>query len=568
MRVLVGNPTASRCCTSANSTASRRFDGKFEIMNSENQINESLKPGLYSLNQFLIASIIGGPVIGGFVIAFNLWVKQKRFFAIVPVVLGLIFDFLLIVIVFLSTRHVAGFAIRNILAIVLLFLLQLGLAFLFRLYFKKKTKANKLIFAETGSIPLHTRKLFSLIVIGLIFFITDFVFPFYSWVFLTIFLVPHFYFYIRIYDSFSNRKAAKVLLPVIVFLACLIPLVYSSGEIAFAIIGRGSLFFTYLNYAIGFYVIFIFYTLLLIIMLQLLKSFNRLINILPNHISENRKVVFIKLTSIVVCAVLITCYGFYVNYNPIVRSYSITIPKQSSTLDSLKIVCIADLHLKKMTSETFLRKTTEMVNKLNPDIIVIPGDLLELYGYDKSEIFNTYSDILLDLKAPDGIYLTNGNHDYRINKIKDFAFFNHPKTTVLKDSLIEVGGKFYVLGLSFRGNREIRPIDSILESKTYDLPIILLDHAPYCLDVAIQNKIDIQFSGHTHNGQIFPFNYIVKAMFENPWGYKKYGDTNLFVSCGMQDALLPGRQDLSIPVRTGSVSEILEINIKLNLKLY
>ena len=145
---------------------------------------------------------------------------------------------------------------------------------------------------------------------------------------------------------------------------------------------------------------------------------------------------------------------------------------------------------------------------------------------------------------------------------ENFAFYDHPKTTILNDSLVEVDRKFYVIGLNYRGNHEKRPIDSILESKTNDLPIVLLDHAPYSLDEAIKNKIDMQFSGHTHYGQVFPFNYIVDALFENSWGYEKYDETNLFVTCGLQDALLPSRQDVSIPVRIASISEIMEINIK------
>ncbi len=72
----------------------------------------------------------------------------------------------------------------------------------------------------------------------------------------------------------------------------------------------------------------------------------------------------------------------------------------------------------------------------------------------------------------------------------------------------------------------------------------------------------MQFSGHTHYGQIWPLNWITDAMYEMAWGYKKTGNTHLFVTRGAQDALLPGRQDFSVPVRTGSVSEIMEIDIK------
>ena len=77
-----------------------------------------------------------------------------------------------------------------------------------------------------------------------------------------------------------------------------------------------------------------------------------------------------------------------------------------------------------------------------------------------------------------------------------------------------------------------------------------------------RNNIDVQLSGHTHYGQIWPLNYVTDAVYDIAWGYKKINNTHLFVSCGVQDAIMPGHQDLSIPVRTGSVSEIMEINIE------
>jgi hypothetical protein len=71
----------------------------------------------------------------------------------------------------------------------------------------------------------------------------------------------------------------------------------------------------------------------------------------------------------------------------------------------------------------------------------------------------------------------------------------------------------------------------------------------------------VQFSGHTHYGQIWPLNYFTKAAYDIAWGYKKIYSTHFFVSCGAHDAILPGRQDMSIPVRIGSVSEIMEVDI-------
>jgi hypothetical protein len=193
----------------------------------------------------------------------------------------------------------------------------------------------------------------------------------------------------------------------------------------------------------------------------------------------------------------------------------------------------------------------------------MPGDIVETYGNTNEVKLNEFIEILKDIKSVNGIYAVRGNHDLPGPNVADKIDFNKRLgITMLSDSLIDLGNKIYIIGLKYRGNNEKRPIDSLLMLRTKDLPVILLDHAPYCLEEDNRNNIDVQLSGHTHNGQIWPLNYVTDAVYDIAWGYKKINNTHLFVSCGVQDAILPGNQDLSIPVRTGSVSEILEIDIE------
>jgi predicted MPP superfamily phosphohydrolase len=267
----------------------------------------------------------------------------------------------------------------------------------------------------------------------------------------------------------------------------------------------------------------------------------------------------VKISIIVLCVFVsigITAFGYYANNNPFVSKYAITVPKKSSELTNLKVVCVSDIHLKNTTSNNFIKKLSEEIIKLQPDILVIPGDVIESSSKISSVKQELFQSCFNRINPKYGIFLSLGNHD----EIENAEFYKEINMTLLKDSLIEVANKFQVLGLKYRGNHEIRPIDSLLEN-SLDLPVILLDHAPYCLEKAIENKIDIQFSGHTHNGQIFPFNYISSAIFELDWGYKKIDDTHIFVTCGVQDGLLPLRQNASIPIRTGSYSEIIEVNV-------
>ena len=93
----------------------------------------------------------------------------------------------------------------------------------------------------------------------------------------------------------------------------------------------------------------------------------------------------------------------------------------------------------------------------------------------------------------------------------------------------------------------------LLAATPPDLPVVLIDHRPTELAAAAASGVDVQFSGHTHNGQLFPVNFITALQYELSWGYKKKGPTHIFVSCGVQ---LWGPR-----VRTAGVSEILRVDV-------
>jgi uncharacterized protein len=98
-------------------------------------------------------------------------------------------------------------------------------------------------------------------------------------------------------------------------------------------------------------------------------------------------------------------------------------------------------------------------------------------------------------------------------------------------------------------------LDEILIKNNIDLPIILLDHQPFNLkNLAETNKIDLQISGHTHNGQLWPFTYIVKLIYELPFGYLKINNTHFYVSSGYGT--------WGPPIRIGNRPEIVLLNLK------
>ena len=452
--------------------------------------------------------------------------------------------------------------LRHIVAFSLYFLFLIVTALLIRIILNWEIKIKAFIFPEINGTVFHARKIYQVIIISFIYLLTIATFNIYLFTALPFYLFTHIYCYNLIHKAFGNNKIAKPFLVSIIILACLLPLIDATGHIIYVYGNLKLLSFTYLNLVIGYYAIFVLYVFLFILGLNILLLINRLIKIVPHNILKNKTLIFATIFFTLVYGVSILIVGTHINNNPVIKKYYITLPKKSSTLNSLKIISVSDLHLKNLTSTTFLKRLVDKVRLENPDIIFMPGDIVETYGNTNETKLNEFIEILKGIESKNGIYAVRGNHDLPGYNIADKIDFNRRLgITMLSDSLIDLGNKIYIIGLKYRGNNEKRPIDSLLKFRTKDLPIILLDHARYCLEEANRNNIDVQLSGHTHNGQVWPLNYITDAEYDIAWGYKKTNNTNLFVSCGVQDAILPGYQDLSIPVRTGSVSEILEINI-------
>jgi uncharacterized protein len=530
----------------------------------------TIKSGLYSPKQLFITATIGGPAIAGFIIASNLWAREKKLLAIIPIIPCLVLGFA-IVLLLDTIAHFWGSnyphfmpspVLRHILAFSLYFLFLTVSTLLLRLILNWNKKIKAFIFPDFDAKVFHHRKISPVIIISFIYFLTILTFNIYLWSALVFYLFTHIYCYNLIHKAFGNLKIEKPLLVSIVILACLLPLIDATGQILYVYGNLKLLSFTYLNLVIGYYAIFVFYVFLFILGLHILLLINSLIKIVPDNILKNKTLVLATIFFTLVYGVSILVIGTHINNNPVINKYYITLPKKSSTLNSLKIISVSDLHLKNLTSTTFLKRLVDKVRLENPDIIFMPGDIVETYGNTNEVELNEFIEILKDIKSENGIYAVRGNHDLPGPNVADKVDFNKRLgIMMMSDSLIELGNKIYIIGLKYRGSNEKRPIDSLLKFRTKDLPVILLDHAPGCLEEAYKNNIDVQLSGHTHYGQIWPLNYITDAKYDIAWGYKKTNNTHLFVSCGVQDAIMPGYQDLSIPVRTGSVSEIIEINI-------
>jgi predicted MPP superfamily phosphohydrolase len=237
---------------------------------------------------------------------------------------------------------------------------------------------------------------------------------------------------------------------------------------------------------------------------------------------------------------------------------NIEIPKSVNTHDNLKILLISDLHLGYGIGKSELEKWVQLINAEKPDIALIAGDLIDNFikPLEEEKLYNTLSKI----NAKHGVFMALGNHDYIGGNIaENLDFIKRSNINVLRDSAILIDNSFYIIGRDDYSQKNRKRLAEITDNLDKSKPVFCIDHQPVSLDEACQNGIDLQVSGHTHYGQVFPLNYIQKFIFEKPYGYLKKSNTQYFITSGI--GIWGGK------FRIGSRSEYVVINIKFNAKI-
>jgi predicted MPP superfamily phosphohydrolase len=197
------------------------------------------------------------------------------------------------------------------------------------------------------------------------------------------------------------------------------------------------------------------------------------------------------------------------------------------------------------------------INSLEADLVLFAGDIIDrnMDTY-KNENLN---EELSRIKAAMGVYAVAGNHDYFWGNIgeleKELATAG---VRLLVDEAVSVDGAFYLIGRNdFSrsrwgvGRKSLKELASGLDAS---LPLIAMDHQPRNLNEAEEAGIDLHVSGHTHRGQIWPGNAVVKRLFENSYGLLHKGKTAFVVTSGFGT--------WGPPLRIGSRAEIVLIELK------
>ncbi|NLZ74460.1 metallophosphoesterase [Candidatus Falkowbacteria bacterium] len=249
---------------------------------------------------------------------------------------------------------------------------------------------------------------------------------------------------------------------------------------------------------------------------------------------------------------LLSALGVYQAFVPKVFSYEVAIKDLPESWHNKTVVQISDVHLGPIHRQKFFNRLLKKIQQLNPEAVFITGDLFD--GM-KSE-FSWVNNFFVELKAPKGIYYSFGNHDLYLGFNRVVNILKDSPITILADKMVVVDG-LQIIGINFSFDKNFDLQAAILKQVGYDrqLPSILLFHEPRHVSLAKEAEIDLQLSGHTHNGQLFPFNYIVKLVHGGyGHGLFKDQDFSLIVNRGVGT--------WGPPMRTSGRGEITKIILK------
>lgn len=300
------------------------------------------------------------------------------------------------------------------------------------------------------------------------------------------------------------------------------------------------------------------YFYLFAVLIDLIRLANYFLTVYPSFMTTDpgstALITLLSVSGIVFVAVI----GGHINaLIPRIRRLDLEIPKYANGLKSISIAAASDIHLGTIVCRSRLAAIIEKINTLDADLVLLPGDVID--EDLKPVIRQNLGEVLRGIKSKYGVFASTGNHEYIGGVDAAMRYLTDHGIIELRDRVVMIADAFYLAGrddLSSKsfGGKQRGTLEEILSGVDKRKPIILMDHQPYRLEQAEQNGVDVQLSGHTHHGQLWPFNYITKKIYEVSRGYKKKGNTHIYVSCGVGT--------WGPPIRTGNTPEVMHVILR------
>lgn len=276
-----------------------------------------------------------------------------------------------------------------------------------------------------------------------------------------------------------------------------------------------------------------------------------LLSIICNIISLLVKRRFTKTIGTLAMATLVTLFaiGQYNAFHPVVKHMTIDRPEKSQ-VKQLKIVLAADLHLGILSNKEHLKNFVQLSNKENPDVVILAGDIVDdsPKWYKQDDMKNE----LQQLTSRYGVYGMLGNHEYIGDEIDEVnRVLAESNVKMLQDESVLLVDNIVLTGRDDATNKKRKSLAEL--GKPFDAaqPWIVVDHQP--APSLVNKDVSLMMSGHTHNGQIWPGNLLVKQMYSLAYGHKKANDTDYIVTSGYGF--------WGPPMRIGTKSEIWSITV-------
>ena len=284
---------------------------------------------------------------------------------------------------------------------------------------------------------------------------------------------------------------------------------------------------------IGFtFIIALVYFALFALGFDILRVINHFFQIFPDFVIKNREIAkYSALGFSVITVVILLIIGSRNFNNPVVTKYELHTDKPLPG-GRLRIVMASDIHLSSFINGENLKKYVNLINSQKGDLVVLAGDIADR---DARPLIEHKMDRELSrIESKLGVYAITGNHEFYGGKRDDiYNIIRSSGIHLLIDSVHVSPNGFVIVGRDDKTNHKRNSLESLMKGINMDLPVILLDHQPSKLEDAVNNKVDLQLSGHTHNGQFWPGNILVSLLFENGYGHLRKGDTDIIVSSGL-----------------------------------
>ena len=289
-----------------------------------------------------------------------------------------------------------------------------------------------------------------------------------------------------------------------------------------------------LNVIGGFWMAFMLYGFLLWLTADILLLLQKPFHLVPGTAMPQLRLWLFA--GILTATLILIVAGFVNAVSPVTKRYDLTVDKRvGDGSGPMHIVAVSDIHLGSIIRKRSMRHLSEMIADEKPDLVLFLGDLID------GSIGPVLRDDLLSWltlpELPYGKYAITGNHEFMSDLKKSIPYIEGHGIRVLSDEVVRLDNGVQIVGRTDRtamqgGGPGRASLDSLLSQTDPQAPVILLDHQPYDLSALAATAVDLQMSGHTHNGQMWPLTVITNKMFELSHGYKKFGNTHVIVSSG------------------------------------